>query len=586
MTFDFDIPQPTPASEPYFNIGEGNFPVSTQNVDAQIWFNRGLIWTFGFNHDEAVYCFKQAVAHDSTFAMAWWGISYRIGGNYNRSWRSMEMAGLVTQLLPVAVEAIKRAQDLSDNASPLERALCNALAERYPKDLADRNFPSWDNAYANRMRDIYREHEDNLNIVSLFAESLMLVTPWALWDIHTGLPGPKSHALEAQHLLETAMKLEDPLAGTFHPAIHHLYLHLMEMSSHPELAISSADKLRNLLPDAGHLTHMPSHIDILIGDYRNALMANERAIVADNQYIALAKVDTNVAKIFRLHNAESAIYAAMFSGQSSPAFRYAKLVKSFLPREAIAPFALIAEPFFSVDIHVLVRFGRWEDIKKLELPVDQALYPYTTAITYYARGIAFAATGEVQRARCEKDGLIAAIKRIPPYWTIIPTSKCTDVAMVPLAMLEGEIAYREGNYDEAFAHLERAISLYDNLDYGEPFPWMQPPRHAYAALKLEQGNVEDAMRAYAEDLGIVNTVPRVCQHPNNVWALHGYVECLDKLGRRQESALIRPQLQIALAVADVEIGSSCFCRAVAIGNEPLADGNMVSEISNGDSCCH
>ncbi len=587
MTIDFAIPTPVPSSEPYFDIGEGHFPVSTQSADAQAWFDRGLIWTFAFNHDEALYSFKQAVAHDPSFAMGWWGLSYRTGGNYNASWAFLEKSQAIGKTLPIAVEAIERAKSLSSAASPLENTLIDALAERYPEDLSRRDFQAWEEAYAKRMRQIYQEHSENPNIAALFAESLMFVTPWKLWDLRTGRPAGNSHALEVQQVLETAMKREDPIANRFHSGIHHLYIHLMEMSSQPELAIPSADRLRNLLPDAGHLNHMPSHIDVLVGDYRKAIMANELGILADNKYIDRARTNVDVTKVLRMHNAMVAVYAAMFNGQFNMASRYAKLLISWTSREAVEPYAFIVEPWLSVNIHILVRFGKWDDIKKLELPDDQKFYPYTTAITYYARGIAFAATGEVQRAQAEREGLIGAIERVPLHWMILPTNTAKNVLKVPLAMLDGEIAYREGNYGEAFSHLERAIAEYDGLAFGEPWPWMQPVRHAYAALKLEQGHIEDAMRAYGEDLGYVDTLPRACQHPNNVWALHGYLECLVKVGRTQEANLLQPQLRIALAVADTKIASSCFCRLVANDVDELSTkANGARATENGDTCCH
>ena len=210
-------------------------------------------------------------------------------------------------------------------------------------------------------------------------------------------------------------------------------------------------------------------------------------------------------------------------------------------------------------IHVFIRFGRWQDLLGLELPKDQELYCVTTAMIRYGKGIALASTGKVEEAEKERRLFRDAVKRVPSSRTIF-ANKCIDILAVAGAMLDGELAYRQGNFDLAFDELQRSISLDDALPFDEPWAWMQPTRHAYGALLLEQGHVEKASAVYSADLGMDDTLPRALRHPNNVWALHGYHECLVKLGRAAEAKILEQRLKLATAVADVPIRSSCFCR--------------------------
>lgn len=193
------------------------------------------------------------------------------------------------------------------------------------------------------------------------------------------------------------------------------------------------------------------------------------------------------------------------------------------------------------------------------MPSDQALYCTTTATVHYGRGVAYAAMGDLSRADAERDAFIKAYDRIPETRYLFNNTS-RDILAIAGAMLDGEIAYRRGDHDVAFEHLRRAIALDDNLPYDEPWGWMQPTRHAYGALLLEQGRVEEAAQVYAADLGLDPTLSRACQHPNNVWSLHGYHECLRRLGRDAEAAIIGKQLELALARTDVPINASCACR--------------------------
>ncbi|HEY8601171.1 MAG TPA: hypothetical protein VIL85_22255 [Thermomicrobiales bacterium] len=545
----------------YYDLGNHRRAISTTSPDAQRWFDRGLAWTYGFNHEEAVRCFEQAIAADPDCPMAHWGLAYAAGPNYNKPWIFFDPVDLAATVGKCFL-ATERALALLDNASPAEQALITALGARYrapapPEPVED--LAGWDDAYADAMRAVYRDHGDDLDIAALFAEALMDRTPWQLWDLATGGPRDGASTIEARQVLERAQ--EDP-ASRAHPGVLHMYIHLMEMSPCPERALRAADWLRGLVPDAGHLQHMSTHIDVLCGHYHDVVAWNHTAIVADRKYLERAG-PMNFYTLYRVHNHHFKMYGAMFLGQYEVARDAADELRRSIPDELlrvqVPPMADWLEPFVPLGLHVLMRFGRWQAIIDTPLPDDRELYCVTTAMTHYARGVAFAATGRVVEAEQERESFGAALGRVPEtrYFQNNPS---VAVLAVAAAMLDGELAYRKGDHAVAFAHLRRAITLEDDLPYAEPWAWMQPSRHALGALLLEQGNVEEAEAVYRTDLGLDDTLARACQHPENVWSLHGYHECLLRLGKPELAQMVKPRLDLAIARADVPIESSCYCR--------------------------
>jgi len=260
--------------EPYFDLGTYTRGTSTASPSAQTWFDRGLVWSYAFHHEEAIKCFQSALEHDPGFAMAHWGIAYAIGPNYNKQWEAFDPVDLAASL-GRACDEVAAAQACADGAAPVERALIQALGRRYQADDPSADLVAWNADYAEAMRDVYRAHPDELDVAALFADALMNLTPWALWDRYTGLPADGAATVEAKGVLEDALERPD---GRVHPGLTHLYVHLMEMSPFPEHALPVADELRSLVPDAGHLVHMPTHIDVLCGDYKSTLDWNLRAI--------------------------------------------------------------------------------------------------------------------------------------------------------------------------------------------------------------------------------------------------------------------------------------------------------------------
>ncbi|MGY4968131.1 hypothetical protein ACWGCC_02700 [Streptomyces nigrescens] len=542
----------------YFDLGTFTRPVSTRSPEAQLWFNRGLAWSYGFNHEEAVTCFESAAAADPGCAMAYWGIAYALGPNYNKPWDFFDDADL-QRTVERAHAAVERAHELCDGATPTERALIAALRERYPASRAAEDCSIWNEPYAEAMRAVYELAPDDLDVATLYADALMNLTPWQLWDLRTGEPAGDARTLEAKAVLERALLTA---AGSDHPGTLHMYIHLMEMSPTPEKALSVADRLRGLVPDAGHLQHMPSHLDVLCGDYRRVVSGNSDAIRADEKYLRRAGA-MNFYTLYRSHNYHFKIYGAMFLGQSRTALETVAQLEASIPEELLRvespPMADWLEGFLAMRVHVLIRFGRWTDILALPMPADRELYCVTTAMLHYARGVAYSATGATAEAEAERELFRRAAERVPETRMLF-NNTCRDILAIASAMLDGELAYRKGEYDAAFAALERSIELDDNLPYDEPWGWMQPTRHAYGALLLEQGRVEEAEAVYRADLGLDNTLPRPLQHPGNVWALHGFHECLVQLGRTGEARIVAQQLTVATALADVPVEASCFCR--------------------------
>ena len=540
-----------------FDLGSYNRKVSTRIKAAQTWFNRGLAMCYGYNHDEAVRCFKAAVKTDPKCAMAQWGIAYAAGPNYNKQWKAFDPTDLARSLR-LARKATLKAQVLARKAKPVEQALIVALLLRYPDDRSDAVTPIWNDNYAAAMRKVYARFGDDPDIAALFAEATMNRTPWQLWDIETGKPAEGADTLEAMAVLEKAMKAP---GGDRHPGLLHMYIHLMEMSPHPERALKAADALRGLVPDAGHLQHMPTHIDVLCGHYPAVVEGNGRAIEADRKYLKHEGAE-NFYSLYRCHNYHFRIYGAMFLGQYSTALAAADEMIATLPERLLRiespPMADWLEGFVPMKMHVLIRFGKWREIMDVPLPRDQALFCTTTAMMHYAKAVAHAATGNVSAAEKEASLFGAAVERVPPTRYLF-NNTCLDILAVAAAMMNGEIAYRKGRFEEAFAHLRRSVALDDGLPYDEPWGWMQPTRHALGALLLEQGHVEEATDIYRADLGLDNTLRRACQHPDNVWSLHGLHECLMRLGRTAEAAMAKQRLDIATARSDVPIKASCFC---------------------------
>lgn len=542
----------------HFDLGSYSRVTSTTSSDAQRWFDQGLAWTYAFNHEAAIECFRNSSLADPGFALAYWGVAFAAGPNYNKEWESFDPEDL-DRSLTLACEALSAANRHIDSALPVEQALVRALAKRYQGMELPAEPGAWNIDYADAMSEVYEEFPDDLEVATLYADAMMNITPWQLWDISTGEVPQGARTREIREVLDRALA---QCGDVDHLGLLHCFVHTMEMSPRPEAALDAADRLRIAAPDAGHLIHMPTHIDVLCGDYRRVVNCNSSAIRADEKYAEIAGA-TNFYSLYRCHNLHFRIYGAMFLGQSQVALetsdRLGAAITEDLLRVDSPPMADWLEGFVPMKMHVLIRFGMWDEIIAAPLPEDQSLYSATTATMRYARGVAYAASGRVDEAEQERNEFREAAQLVPESRTLF-NNTCRDILKIASTMLDGEVEYRKKNYDEAFTHLKRSIELDDNLPYDEPWGWMQPTRHAYGALLLEQGRVEEAAAVYAADLGYDGTLPRALQHPGNVWSLHGYHECLLRLGETRAATVLKPQLDVAIEQADVPIRSSCFCR--------------------------
>lgn len=551
-------------AQPYFDLGSHSLPITTNSLEAQIWFDRGLNWCYGFNHEEAEHCFHMAIAHDPKCAMAYWGVAYAAGPNYNLPWEHFtdsELAAMVTHCYANVQLALKHVED----TSPLESDLIHALANRFPIDHLDdiETSVEWSQSYANAMRLVRKRFPLHPDICALTADALMNRTPWRLWDVQTGTPAPDADTLEVKAMLERAM---DNLASTgevSHSGLLHFYIHLMEMSPTPEDALPASRALGGLIPASGHLHHMPSHIYMLCGLYEESLSTNEIAHQV-NQTYADASGANNFYTIYRCHDIHFVMYSAMFLGQSrraiSAADEMAAMITPDLANGGKELFRNYMDGFSAMRIHAYIRFGEWQKVLSLPLPNDPIFYCVTTTMLHYGRGVAYAALGLIKEAEQEVTLFERAYKEVPDQRMIF-NNEAREILSVGREMLYGEVEYRKDNYEMAYKHLRQSVVLHDNLNYTEPWVWMQPTRHALAALLLEQNYVEEAAEVYRADLGLDKSIGRPYWHLDNVWSLHGYYECLQRLGCEVEAAKIKPKLDKALEKADVEINSSCFCRS-------------------------
>ncbi|RJE24513.1 hypothetical protein PHISCL_03151 [Aspergillus sclerotialis] len=558
MSFVSGTITPISPSEEYYDLGAYWRPITSANEAAQIWFNRGLNWCYAFNHAEALNCFEQALVHDPSCPMAYWGIAYAAGPNYNKAWRLFDPVDL-DHTMKISHDAVLKAEDLSTNATPIERGLIKAIKARFPVNHRIQDYAPVDKAYAESMKGLYEKYSTDLDVLTLYVDARMLTYQRKMFDVKTGRPIDTSPVYEVQSLFDAGFKLP---GGLQHPGLIHFSIHFWEMSDTPARALTAANRLRTLVPDGGHLNHMPTHLDILLGDYCRSVDSNQAATDADEKYLSRAGAK-NMYSFYRLHNYHSLIYAAMLSGRKQVSLDAVEKMEASITDDVLQvqspPLADWLEFFKGVRIHVYIRFGLWKELKALPLPHDQQLYCVTTAVTHYGKGIAWAATANIAEAEKERELYLAAIKRVPITRKDYP-NPIAEIFKVSTAMLNGELEYRKGNFDRSFEYLREAIKHDDGLIHSEPWGWMLPTRHAYAALSLEQGLVEQAALAYAEDLGFDEAITRAHHHPNNVWALHGFYECLKKLGRDAEARIIKPQLDVALGIADIEIKSSCFCR--------------------------
>ncbi len=550
-----------------FDLGSHSRMVSTDSAEAQRWFDFGLNWCFGFNFVEGTKCFERALQADPTCVMAHWGAAYGSSPFYNLAWREMGEQEASSRA-KFAYEHIQTARALAQRATEIENRLVEALACRFQRPHAVRpdEYDRWDDDYAAEMRRVYFNYPQDGDVAALFVEALITRTPRRLWNVKTGQPAKGADICEA---LDVCVRSIATLGrdGKSNPALFHLHIHALEMSNFPERGQRSADALYDSCPDAGHLNHMPGHIYVLCGDYERARLSSETAIRANDKYLAYAGPFTfyTVACCHDLHlMMQTCMFLGRYNDSMAAADKICRLLsKDVLTVENRPKFTMSLEGYYSMRMHVMVRFGRWREIVETPLPNDPDLYPVTTAMHHYAKAISHAFLKDFRQAEQQRSRFHDALHRIPPERRFF-NNPARTILGVGEKMLDGELEYHKGNHKAAYEHLRKSVRRDDNLEYIEPWAWMHPPRHALAALLLEQGHCEEAEEVYRDDLGLSGRIQRCAQHPNNVWSLHGLAECLQRRGDKEELPAVRKQLASALALADVPITSSCMCRKTGV----------------------
>lgn len=517
----------------FTTLGNHTRPITTKSPQAQKYFDQGLRFLFGFNHGMAIRSFAEAARLDSTCAMAHWGVALACGPHVN-------LMEVPPERAEQAWQALQLARRHAASASPVEQALIHALSERYanphPKDRT-----GLDLAYANAMREVWKRYPGDAEVGAFFAEALMDLRPWDQWTPEgQAQPGTE----EVLATLEAVIRLNPR-----HPLANHLYIHAVEASPHPERAIAAADRLRELQPGLAHNVHMPSHIDIRVGHWQQAIVANRKAVDADQAYRRVVGPPKDFVVVYAAHNRHMLAYAAMMTGQSELAISHIRKMVEEIPKEFLQDWAPVAEAFAAMPYEVLMRFGRWDDI--LTEPDDYPAYmPFTRSLRHAARATAFAAKGATTSARAERAKYLALTKTVPAE-TALGNNSAEAIFAVATPMVEGEILVREGKPEQGFAELRRAVEAEDQLRYDEPPGWILPVRHALGANLMAHGRHAEAESVYREDLRRL---------PNNGWSLYGLADALTKQGKQQEAAPFFERFQAMWAEADLQIQSSCLCQ--------------------------
>jgi tetratricopeptide (TPR) repeat protein len=523
--------EPTAARAPLFdNLGSYHHAISTSSADAQRYFDQGLTLSYAFNHAEAIRSFRQAAALDPACAMCYWGVAYALGPNIN--------APITEDAARDAWKAIGEARRLAASASEREREYIDALARRYDANPAAPR-PPHDRAYAEAMREVTTRFPDDLDAATLYAQSLMDTSPWNYWD-RDGKP----HAFTAAVL--TA--LESVLArNANHPGAIHLYIHAVEASANPGRAEQHADRLAALVPGAGHLVHMPAHIYLRVGRYRDATAANERAQKVDEAYFAGDAVEGNATYEMGYvpHNPHFAATSAALEGRRARAMELAEATRALAHPEMWRDPAMggMLQHFALTPLYMRVRFHRWDEVLAESTPA--ADLPFTRAIWHMARGLAYADAGQLAEARKELAAL-APIRQDSALAQLYVSSVNTAASIVAIAheVLQGDIAVRERRASQAAAHFAQAVALEDSLTYMEPPDWPIPVRQLQGVALLASGRASEAEAAFRADLR---------KFPENGWSLSGLQASLEQQGKSAEALAVKARFDAAWRSADTPV---------------------------------
>jgi tetratricopeptide (TPR) repeat protein len=514
-------------------LGDHSFPVTSSHPDVQRWFDQGLALAYGFNHDAAERAFLKATELDPACAVCWWGAALVLGPHVNAGMDPADNAD--------AWDRLQRARAAAPQASARERAFIDALAARYAEQPPEDRRPL-DEAYADATRALVRQRPDDLDAAVLHAEALMDLQPW---DYYDAALRPKGHTAEIVSVLESVMARNPD-----HPGALHLYVHAVEASADPQRGVAAADRLRELVPGSGHLVHMPAHIYARVGRWQDAVVANQRAIEADDAYLAICR--GNAQGVYPLgyvpHNHHFLWFAASMQGSSALAHDAARQTaeRTDLPELMREPGFAGLQHYWMTPWFERVRFGRWDDIAAAPNPA--ADLPYVTAIWHYAQAMAAVRQSRLEDAERHYASLrpLAADPAMDALmvWDRYPLSHAARIAERSVA---AELSAARGDHEAAIAALREAVAIEDAIPYDEPPGWHAPVRHALGAVLLDARRVAEAERVYREELH---------RNPGNGWSLKGLARSLEAQGKTAEAAAAERRFAAAWAHADIALATS------------------------------
>lgn len=517
-----------PVAPLFDNLGAYQFKISAASAEAQSFFNQGVKLTYGFNHAEAHRSFLEMERLDPGNAMALWGQAYALGPNINDPIPDNERR-------IKAFEAVEKARALSKTAPVRERELIEALAARYNADVnADLN--DLNENYRREMEKLAAKYPGDADILTLYADAAMNTRPWDYWD-KNGNPHP--HMAEAKEALEKAIAIHPD-----HPGAHHLYIHMVELPF-PDLGVASAEKLGGLMPGAGHLVHMPSHIYIRVGRYEDAVKSNQDAVAADEDYISQCFSQGLYPLSYYPHNLHFLWSAASLMGDSRTAIEAARKTAEKTPASEMVALPFLQD-YASTPFLAYIRFGKWNEVLTIPSPGEEV--KHINLIRHYARGIAFLRKGDVDEAEEELQAL-TVLRDDPELTTLIAnyTNPSSSIAQVAAAALEGEIAAARGEYDRAIESLKRAAEFEDALVYSEPPAWHIPARQTLGSILMKAGKAREAEQAYRDDLKI---------NRDNGWSLMGLYKSLKSQGKTGEAEQVKNKFDKVWSKADIKIDDS------------------------------
>lgn len=510
------------------NLGKHAFRVTTKSKQAQLFINQGVNLAYGFNHAEAARAFREAARLDPGCAMAYWGQALVLGPNIN--------VPMTPEDEPKALELVQKAVATKARASAREQAYIDALSQRYSGKAEER--AARDRAYADAMREVARRYAQDLDAATLFAEALMDLRPWNYWA-PDGTPYAETSEIVAT--LESVLSRKAD-----HPGANHYYIHAVEATKNPERAEAAADRLLTLMPGAGHMVHMPSHIYMRVGRYADASSSNEQAVLADEGYIAQCRAQGIYPIGYYPHNIHFLWSSATMQGRSRVAIDAARKVAAKIADPLLDELPLLAG-FRVVPYYALTRFGQWDEMLREPAPPER--YLYVKGSWHYARGVALAARDRL----AEADAELAEVRRIASdpalKFTLFSLNTAAAIFAIAPEVLAGELAARRKDHDRAIAHAERAVRLEDGLSYTEPAEWHYPPRQLLGALLLEAGRAKEAETVYWDDLK---------RNPGNGWSLYGLTQALRAQGRDADAKVTGQRFKQAWSQADVELAGSRF----------------------------